>query len=236
MIAWDVPNENICKECPARTECFTVFPRTVGRARKELGKDAPLETLAKTLEVSTQAVLLALGGSVDGSIDAMLEVVPPTKPAKKKKKTTKKISKKKTKKKPPPKKDSPLSDQPEVFEDEQGGPVCQACGGTGGSSEEPCPACSGVGHLGAGGGEAPPVATEEPAESPPGEPQEEFPEANDAEPGPEAPKPEGGAGGFIEYPRIAKSQVGRLQVLLDRGFTLTEGLPRVGFAVIDTDV
>lgn len=221
-IAWDVPSQEICQVCPARTECFTVFPRTVGRVRKEIGEDASLDVLAKRLDVSTQAVLLALGGSVDGSIDAMLEVVPPTKPAKKK---TRKRAGKKTGKKnpPPPKAEESLSDQPEVLGNEGGDPVCQACQGTGGSGDEPCSACTGVGHQEAGS--TPPDAPAlEPA---PGPAPESGPQAPQAVADPESTQ------GVVEYPRIAAVQVGRLQVLLDRGFTLTEALTRVGFDVVD---
>lgn len=276
-LAWDVPTEEICQVCPARTECFTIFPRTIARVRKETGEDVGLEVLAKRLETSTQAVLLALGGSTGGSIDAMLEVVPPTKPAAKKKvrkKATKKAGKKTGKKKPPPaeKKDPPLSDQPEVLDNEGGGPVCQTCGGKGEQNDEPCPACTGVGHQEAGAAPlteetAHPIQVRHDAEAggcvahvhttagvcensechweafavappqgppPTGAQTEEEPPAETAPLEPQTLRDHTkSAEGVVEFPRIAAAQVGRLKVLLERGFTLTEALTRAGFDVID---
>ncbi len=229
-LAWDVPTEEICQACPARTECFTIFPRTIARVRKEAGKDIALEDLAKKLETSTQAVLLALGGSAEGSIDAMLEVVPPTKPANKKVRK-KRAGKKAGKKRPPPgeKKDPPLSNQPEVLDDEGGGPVCQACGGEGEKNDEPCPVCTGVGHQEAGAVSTD-ATTADPGPSAASTAEEPPLETTPPDSGP--PEESESTQGIVEYPKIAAAQVGRLQVLLERGFTLTEALTRVGFDVI----
>lgn len=66
---WDHPKEDTCKGCPGQQGCFKKFHKeTLPAMQKKLGGDATLVQLAKALDVSQEAVLVAMNKQTPSSV------------------------------------------------------------------------------------------------------------------------------------------------------------------------